>query len=451
MVSDRESGARTAAVPILAAVVGWLAIVSALVVNPVVLHWIFGDSSVSAKRTSAGYLLWALCLGALLVIASALVKRLSCRFQVTACQWLLLIMVVILILLLDRFLLVYIGRPMWVADRENHYRNRPYAERRWPSQNEWRPIRINRYGHHDDDFDLEKPVGEFRGLVLGDSIAMGHGVTKDEAFPNQLERLLAERTRAGEAVQIINTGVQGYSTFQMLNVLRRSLVFGPDVIFVGFYLNDVTEPFVVNRKFGGVGVDYHGVMQTKAWWLSWIANETGYGRFVQELKRPEKRRLLRAKWSKYAETVVAAAQRDDPRIAQGWDLVLRSLSSIYDIAQENEIPVVLLVFPDTCQLDAEMAKLPQAIVTEHAVKRNVPVIDFTSVFENLIFDPVTTEVLRNRGFSVAEIQDLHSRRTKEYFLDSDHYTPLGHRVVAEELLENVVGLFPERFNCTKRD
>jgi len=43
---------------------------------------------------------------------------------------------------------------------------------------------------------------------------MGHGVSKDETLANQLERLLAGSSKPFTSFQVINAGVQGYSTFR---------------------------------------------------------------------------------------------------------------------------------------------------------------------------------------------------------------------------------------------
>lgn len=51
----------------------------------------------------------------------------------------------------------------------------------------------SKYGHHDENFPLKKNNNEFRGIIIGDSITMGHGVTNGEAFPNQLEHILKKR------------------------------------------------------------------------------------------------------------------------------------------------------------------------------------------------------------------------------------------------------------------
>ncbi len=175
-------------------------------------------------------------------------------------------------------------------------------------------IMTNLYGHHDDDFAVKKTDREFRALILGDSITMGHGVTREQTFSNQLEILLQKSGKNQRRYQVINTGVQGYSTFQEFHELKRSLIFQPDFVAVGFCMNDVQEPFMINRNFGGVGIDYHGVTQVFNYYLSYLLNETGYGRLVQAFRiRPE-----RAEWSRVQEIqdvkYMVSHTRDDPAI-----------------------------------------------------------------------------------------------------------------------------------------
>ena len=111
---------------------------------------------------------------------------------------------VALLVLADRMVLAWVGLPYWIVDQQVHYRHRPGVTRNWLAGNPStaadlgigdRLIHINDFGHHDDDFPAQKPAGEFRGLLIGDSIVMGHGVTKDEAFSNGLEDLLRNFAR----------------------------------------------------------------------------------------------------------------------------------------------------------------------------------------------------------------------------------------------------------------
>jgi hypothetical protein len=225
---------------------------------------------------------WALIAGSLIIANGLMLRKMnSMSFE----NLTVLFLTCLSIVLLDRLLLAIFGLPLWMADVENHYIHRPNTIRSWGSRYGNKLIRTNKYGHHDDNFPLEKKDNEFRGLIIGDSITMGHGVRYDEAYANQLERILKKQNASYSQYQIINSGVQGYSTFQEFNLLKRSLVFKPDFVAIGFCMNDLTEPFVVNKDFGGVGIDYHGITQKKSLVMSYLLNETGYGRFIQEMKK----------------------------------------------------------------------------------------------------------------------------------------------------------------------
>ena len=198
-------------------------------------------------------------------------------------NYLLLLTTIFLIVVIDRLLLFYFGLPLWEWDEKLHYKHRPNIVRSWISYGN-KPIGINEYGQHDDPFPIKKPSKELRILNLGDSITMGHGLTKDETYSKYLETFLLDSLTNYQTVQAINTGVQGYSPFQELEVLKRSLIFQPDFVTIGFCLNDVTEPFAVNKNLGGTGLDYHNVTQSPNKFLSFFLNETGFGRLIQKIR-----------------------------------------------------------------------------------------------------------------------------------------------------------------------
>ncbi|MBU1717220.1 MAG: hypothetical protein KKG70_16600 [Proteobacteria bacterium] len=318
-----------------------------------------------------------------------------------------------LLFLADRLILAIIGLPLWMPDMENHYRHRPNTVRSWGEMYDYKLIRTNQYGHHDHDFPLQKSANEFRVLILGDSITMGHGVTREETYANQLEHELAQTPGQYEIIQVINTGVQGYSTFQELNELKRSLKFKPDLVAIGFCMNDVQEPLMINREFGGAGIDYHGVTQAYNLVLAYLLNETGYGRLLQKLReRPEQADWCRGQEIKDVKAMVAKPW-DNIDSTKGWDLVLKSLTEIYQIADQNRLKVVLLIFPHTFQLMHPEMQYPQQKLTEHAIQHKIDFIDFTTYFE--------------------ELTAGNEQLVKRYFLDLDHYTPEGHRLVATRI------------------
>lgn len=82
--------------------------------------------------------------------------------------------------------------------------------------------------------------GGKRILVVGDSTAFGVGVDDADTWPAKLEGLLAER--GGAAVEVVNAGVPGYSTFQAVRMAEKyGLEVKPDVVIVCAGFNDTAN------------------------------------------------------------------------------------------------------------------------------------------------------------------------------------------------------------------
>jgi lysophospholipase L1-like esterase len=89
-------------------------------------------------------------------------------------------------------------------------------------------------------------------------------------------------------------------------------------------------------------------------------------------------------------------------------------------------------------------QVPHQILRDYAEQAGIAIIDFTPIFEDLIFEQPIVNFLKERGFSFAEIQALHENRIRKYFLDRDHYTPDGHKIVASKLYNYVQRLIARR-------
>jgi lysophospholipase L1-like esterase len=96
----------------------------------------------------------------------------------------------------------------------------------------------NSRGLRDREITPERGPGEFRILCLGDSYTWGQMVPANTAYPKALERLLAEKPSRTRPV-VINAGQLGWSTtHEAAWLVREGLRYRPDVILVGFFLND---------------------------------------------------------------------------------------------------------------------------------------------------------------------------------------------------------------------
>ncbi len=101
--------------------------------------------------------------------------------------------------------------------------------------------RINEHGFRGGPLSVDKQAGTFRVVCLGDSITFGEGVREEDTYPARLEKLLAA-SMPGRAVQVVNAGVQGYGTREEVALyFARCTKLKPDVVTLGFFLNDVTD------------------------------------------------------------------------------------------------------------------------------------------------------------------------------------------------------------------
>ncbi len=408
--------------------------------NPWVDHMLKGAEAIDRADVVGQYAVIATAIGAAWLLLGLRVARGPSRADG-------LVMAMIILtapVLLDRLLLARNGLPLWKYDPELRYAHRPGAVRLvrrggGAPPDEKDLVVIDRFGFHDRGVTLEKPPGQLRILLLGDSVTMGYGVTYDETFAKHLEDLL-ERTDSKHAShEAIDAGVHGYSTFQERIVLERTLRFRPDLVVVGFCLNDVTEPFVVDTAYGGTGLDYHEVSQVPNPIAGWIANETGFGRWVQRRAQAGKTLAAEKRLEVYNVRSMAERSRTAPEFIEAWKITLAEMDRLFATARKAGVPAVIAVFPFLFQLGHPELLEPQRIIGEYAAKEGIDLIDLTPVLERAVLgDPAEVAGSAAKGLSREEIERRVAERSKRYFFDEDHLTGAGHLLVAERLLEYLV-------------
>ncbi|MGH0030882.1 MAG: SGNH/GDSL hydrolase family protein [Myxococcota bacterium] len=168
-------------------------------------------------------------------------------------------------------------------------------------------VRINAHGFRGPE--LAADGAGPRVLVLGDSIAFGNGVAEDDVVSSQLARLLAERGRAAE---VVNLGVGGFDTLQEAALLEtRGLALAPDAIVLVYCLNDIA---VVSTNLEYI----EALLATRGSWL----RATALGQFV----RSRLSRLHHASWMERVNDPQAFRRSHAGRIADvDGDARLRAL------------------------------------------------------------------------------------------------------------------------------
>jgi lysophospholipase L1-like esterase len=99
-------------------------------------------------------------------------------------------------------------------------------------------FRTNSIGLRDAEL---KDDGAVRILALGDSCTWGWQVPQDDAYPQQLQRLLNEQFGRGQ-YRVINAGIPGYTSYQGLLYLRDvGIELHPAIVIIAYGFNDASR------------------------------------------------------------------------------------------------------------------------------------------------------------------------------------------------------------------
>jgi lysophospholipase L1-like esterase len=97
---------------------------------------------------------------------------------------------------------------------------------------------VNNRGLRGEAVAVPKPEETYRILAVGGSTTFGHGLSVDDAWPAQLQRIL--RARGHPQVEVINLSAPGYySLDSVVHLATRGLALQPDLIIDYDGLNDV--------------------------------------------------------------------------------------------------------------------------------------------------------------------------------------------------------------------
>lgn len=99
-------------------------------------------------------------------------------------------------------------------------------------------VKINSAGFRGPEIKIDKPQDVYRVLMLGDSELFSFLLPEKDNLSRQLEKLLNEKS-SGLKFEVINTGVEGYNTYQEFEVLKdKGLQYAPDLVVLNYVLND---------------------------------------------------------------------------------------------------------------------------------------------------------------------------------------------------------------------
>lgn len=254
----------------------------------------------------------------------------------------------------------------------------------WPPWEE-----INADGLRDRTHAVEKPEGVLRLVFLGDSVTLGAEIAPAEAYPQLVQRHLDER---GAPVEVFNVALWGWSTRQeRLAYQRIARKYGPDLVVLAVCLNDVPE--------------LQNNLSRPPRWLSLLHERSALVRRVVDAPGREIRSVEQLFEAPEAETVRA-----------GFAKFFVEVRALRAEVLSDGAAFALAVFPFRFQvLPGAPAPAAQETIAAFCQAEGLRCLDLLPA-------------LRPAG--------------AEAFVDYDHLSPRGSRLVAEELLRS--GLVPGR-------
>jgi lysophospholipase L1-like esterase len=283
-------------------------------------------------------------------------------------------------------------------------------------------VRTNSRGFRTPEFDVAPAPGRVRVVALGDSSTFGWGVERSEAWPARLAASLAMRWHVDPgAIEVINLGVPGYSTFQGRILLERvAFDLHPHLLVWSFLSNDGTATGAPDLA-------------------SYQARLGGAGALLAALHRSRAFETLEA-WIARARRALAPAEPPDARDPEqrnvpSYAAAAANVRAAIADARSGGVPLVLL---GQCVRGA-----PAALLARVAARTDTPYLDGTALLDasipQLAQDPGLRARLRARYGAGALREEPH---LWAFLPDGCHPNAPGHGLVADALAETIATAWP---------
>ncbi|HET8625651.1 MAG TPA: SGNH/GDSL hydrolase family protein [Gemmatimonadales bacterium] len=353
------------------------------------------------------------------------------------------------------FLIKRLSPPI-VPDPLLHHRLEPNTFSRFTSPDFDYTQRVNNLGLRGPDINPVKRKTSYRILMLGDSFTMGLGVHDDETFSARLEQSLNAKgvTVEGRTVEVLNAGVKSYAPIlYFLQLTKRLAGLSPDLVVLNLDMSDLAQEtaFRSEATYGSDG-EVIAVSGRK-----------------DERKRPASRRARIKAWINqhlyftrlavfYVEGAIGEPDVAKPTVENTFNVVTRitiwhtlaadtvdrtqewrnlfdSIVRIRDYCHRKRIEFLLTLYPWGHQVNdrewvpgrgmyipAGAAVSDRSIhaVREFASQANIELLDVVPAFRS------------------------YEDTVPLYFKHDAHWTPQGHRLMAEQLEQFLTRKFAGR-------
>lgn len=275
-------------------------------------------------------------------------------------------------------------------------------------------------------------IGDKQGLrvlFLGDSVTFQDYLNEEHTFVRQVEGLAQQ---SGKKWETINAGVGAISLKTELAILRETgLALKPDVVVLGFYLNDFQES-------KGVHIVQLPGFLNQSWFLhhltGWLSQLGGQHLLETDLDMMQWKQKFssqhpsadgRFNESPEAFNRMVLANFHDYGAAwspETWQYMKPLFSELKSLSEQHHFQLVIVGFPVYQQVyTGFLNDIPQQQLKQIGKDLDIPVLDLLPAFR--------VEALRLRDESIYHQEAFFP----DLFYDQCHHTPAGSKLVADQI------------------
>ncbi|MBN1823987.1 MAG: SGNH/GDSL hydrolase family protein [Endomicrobiales bacterium] len=254
--------------------------------------------------------------------------------------------------------------------------------------------RVNSRGLVDKEYPLEKGKNTYRIVVLGDS------VTEQGWYAKHLEKLLNE-SGLPKRFEVWNCGVGGYSVMQYYYLLRdKALAFHPDMVMIGFCLNDFMLMPVVSMGEDGEFIVYR--------------NPFSFRKEKDPAVKLNKTLFFHSNAYRYIVFALARCSLKDQEVENGDDRKIANLAleKIMTLTEEKRIPMLAVILPYLKSKYDDTEKSQYESMKDLLGSKGITFVDLHGSFEN--------------------IDDVSWRKSPA---DHIHPSERGHRIIGRKIYD----------------
>lgn len=191
--------------------------------------------------------------------------------------------------------------------------------------------KLNTLGHRDKEFSIETPDNTYRILTIGDSLTWGEGIQDINAIYTEILEKKLNTWSTDTRYEVLNVSEKGWNVQQYLDALKeKGLSYHPDLVILGFYLNDI-EANKDNRPKGPFLSSQVHWLLSRISYVYWYTHSAVSGLFFDE------------EWIDYYLSYLDVHSPDWKRFATIWKEILST-------CKNNHIETIVAILPNPLML-----------------------------------------------------------------------------------------------------